>query len=83
MNGGSDLFIKAIWSQKLTYNGSQFLVRIPFNFPEYIIPFSKVVAKHEKIRLNLNSGFGKELLIQKISHPLKVIAWYVIKRWNI
>ncbi|XP_042473184.1 inter-alpha-trypsin inhibitor heavy chain H4-like [Zingiber officinale] len=71
VNGGSDISIKAKWSQKLAYNDGQFLVSIPFNFPEYVTPFSKVVAKKEKIQLNLNSGFGKELLIQKISHLLK------------
>ncbi|XP_042444378.1 uncharacterized protein LOC122029457 [Zingiber officinale] len=71
VNGGSDISINARWSQKLTYNYDQFLVSIPFNFPEYVTPFSKIVAKREKIQLNINSGFGKELLIQKTSHHLK------------
>ncbi|PKA62159.1 hypothetical protein AXF42_Ash015043 [Apostasia shenzhenica] len=71
VDGGCDIFLKITWSQKLIYTDGHFLIRIPFNFPEYVTPFTKIVAKREKIQLNVNSGTEKEVIIQKTTHPLK------------
>lgn len=72
VNGGSDISIRVRWSQKLIYKDDQFFVTIPFNFPEYVTPLAKIVTKKEKIQLNVNSGTGKEVVLQKSSRPLKV-----------
>ncbi|CAL9039924.1 uncharacterized protein LOC135620161 [Musa acuminata AAA Group] len=71
VNGGSDISIRVRWSQKLIYKDDQFFVTIPFNFPEYVTPLAKIVTKKEKIQLNVNSGTGKEVVLQKSSRPLK------------
>ncbi|KAL6974621.1 hypothetical protein U1Q18_028805 [Sarracenia purpurea var. burkii] len=71
VDGGSNLSMKVSWSQKLLYNKGEFYLSIPFSFPEYVTPAGKKVSKREKIRLNLDSGLGIELLCKTSSHPLK------------
>lgn len=73
IEGGSTITIKANWSQKLIYQNEQFCLDIPFSFPEYVVP-GKKISKREKIRLNVNSGTGKEVSYKCTSHPLKVFA---------
>ncbi|KAK3428358.1 hypothetical protein EUGRSUZ_F04397 [Eucalyptus grandis] len=69
--GGSTISVKANWSQKLTYQGYQFSLRIPFTFPSYVNPVVSKMPKKEKVLLNVNSGTVIELLHNHISHPLK------------
>lgn len=71
VSGGSDISLTVRWSQKLFYKDGQFSITVPFSFPEYVTPFAKIFAKMEKIQLNVNSGFGKEVLLQNTSHGLK------------
>ncbi|XP_008782726.3 inter alpha-trypsin inhibitor, heavy chain 4-like isoform X1 [Phoenix dactylifera] len=71
VSGGSDISLTIRWSQKLFYEDGQFSITVPLNFPEYVTPFAKIFAKKEKIQLNVNSGFGKEVLLQTTSHALK------------
>ncbi|XP_057967864.1 uncharacterized protein LOC131157597 isoform X2 [Malania oleifera] len=73
VDGGSNLSIKASWSQKLLYCNQQFSLEIPFSFPEYVTPAGKRISKKEKIQLNVNSGIGTEVLCRATSHPLKEI----------
>ncbi|KAF3323444.1 inter alpha-trypsin inhibitor, heavy chain 4-like protein [Carex littledalei] len=71
-NGGSDVFATIKWSQKLLYDEEgQFTVHIPFNFPTYVNASGKIFVKREKIKLKLNSGIGKEVILKGASHPLK------------
>ncbi|OIT27188.1 PREDICTED: von Willebrand factor A domain-containing protein DDB_G0285981-like [Nicotiana attenuata] len=69
--GGSILSIKVSWSQKLLYQDGQFSLNIPFSFPWYVNPVAKLLCKKERIRLNVNSGMGTEILCESSSHPLK------------
>ncbi|KAM3245858.1 hypothetical protein T459_08168 [Capsicum annuum] len=69
--GGSILSIKVSWSQKILYQDGQFSLNIPFSFPWYVNPVAKLSCKKERIRLNMNSGIGKEILCESSSHPLK------------
>ncbi|KAL3737399.1 hypothetical protein ACJRO7_026203 [Eucalyptus globulus] len=69
--GGSTISVKANWSQKLTYQGYQFCLHIPFTFPSYVNPVVRKMPKKEKVLLNVNSGTVIELLHNHISHPLK------------
>ncbi|KAL5822344.1 hypothetical protein ACOSQ3_020252 [Xanthoceras sorbifolium] len=74
VDGGSVLSIKVSWSQKLTYQEDQFCLSVPFTFPEYVVPVGKKIPKREKIRLNVDSGIGKEILYKCTSHPLKELS---------
>lgn len=60
------------WSQKLAYSEGQFCLNVPFSFPAFVNPVDKKISKREKIMLNVNSGFGKEILCKSTSHALKV-----------
>ncbi|XP_062189930.1 uncharacterized protein LOC133892959 [Phragmites australis] len=71
VEGGADIFATFRWSQKLLYDNGLFSVDIPFRFPYFVNPLPKVFMKREKIQLNVNSGFSKEILLQGTSHPLK------------
>ncbi|XP_072983437.1 uncharacterized protein [Typha latifolia] len=71
VNGGTDIDLKIRWTQKLLYADGQFSINIPFRFPDYVNPLAKIFAKREKIQLNVNSGTGKEVLLQRTSHALK------------
>ncbi|XP_072990414.1 uncharacterized protein [Typha latifolia] len=71
IDGGSDILFTIKWSQKLLYADGQFSVDIPLSFPNYVNPFAKIYAKKEKIQLNVNSGIGKEVFLQRASHALK------------
>ncbi|KAM0953036.1 putative von Willebrand factor, type A, von Willebrand factor A-like domain superfamily [Dioscorea sansibarensis] len=79
VSGGSEIQLKACWSQKLSYKDGQFFITIPFNFPEYVTLIPKVFSRQEKIQLNVNSGTEKEVLCQNASHPLKEKARQVGK----
>lgn len=72
VDGGSLLAIKINWSQKLIHRDNQFILNIPFTFPEYVTPAGKKMTKTEKIQLNVNVGTGSEVLCKTVSHPLKV-----------
>ncbi|XP_074339508.1 uncharacterized protein LOC141677462 isoform X2 [Apium graveolens] len=69
--GGSNLSITVRWSQKLSYQGGEFTLTVPYSFPEFVTPVGKKMSKKEKIRLNVNAGPGTEVLCKTISHPLK------------
>ncbi|CAN6226081.1 unnamed protein product [Urochloa humidicola] len=71
VEGGADINATFRWSQKLLYDNGRFSVDIPFRFPYFVNPLPKVFMKREKIQLTVNSGFGKEVLLQGTSHPLK------------
>ncbi|KAJ8774234.1 hypothetical protein K2173_009665 [Erythroxylum novogranatense] len=71
VDGGSSLSIRVIWSQKLTYNQGQFCLNIPFSFPPFVNAIGKKVSKKEKILLNVNSSFGREIVCKESSHSLK------------
>ncbi|KAL6855884.1 hypothetical protein ACP4OV_018686 [Aristida adscensionis] len=71
VEGGADIFATFRWSQKLLYDNGRFSVHIPFRFPYFVNPLPKVFMKREKIQLTVNNGFGKEVLLQGTSHPLK------------
>ncbi|XVF86925.1 hypothetical protein PTKIN_Ptkin18bG0080000 [Pterospermum kingtungense] len=79
VDGGSIVSVKVSWSQKLSYQDGQFCLNVPFSFPAYVIPVGKKIPKREKIQLNVNSGFGTEILIQCTSHPLKELSREVRK----
>lgn len=72
IDGGSNLSIKLQWSQKLSYNDSQFTVSVPFTFPRYVTPAVKKIPKNQRVRLNINSGVNCEIICGMNSHPLKV-----------
>ncbi|XP_059303020.1 uncharacterized protein LOC132055300 [Lycium ferocissimum] len=69
--GGSILSIKVRWSQKILYQDGQFSLNIPFSFPWYVNPVGNLLCKKERIRLNVNSGMGTEILCESSSHPFK------------
>ncbi|CAL4914839.1 unnamed protein product [Urochloa decumbens] len=71
VGGGEDIFATIRWSQKLLYHNGQFSVEVPFSFPQFVNPLPKVFMKKEKIQLTVNSGMGKEVILQGTSHPLK------------
>ncbi|KAJ9128484.1 hypothetical protein P3X46_034961 [Hevea brasiliensis] len=71
VGGGTVISVKVTWSQKLAYNEGKFCLSVPFSFPAFVNPISKKITKREKIMLNVNSGFGKEILCKSTSHALK------------
>ncbi|XP_076920406.1 uncharacterized protein LOC143581525 isoform X2 [Bidens hawaiensis] len=71
VDGGSNLSIKVRWSQKIMYKDGEFILIVPYSFPEYVTPASKKHQKMEKIQLNVNSGLTTEVLCKTTSHPLK------------
>ncbi|GAA0157137.1 hypothetical protein LIER_38405 [Lithospermum erythrorhizon] len=73
VDGGSNISIKAKWSQKLLYRDGQFTLCIPFTFPEYVVPAGLKMAKKEKIQLHVNAGNQTEVLCTITSHPLKEV----------
>ncbi|KAJ0988484.1 hypothetical protein J5N97_006840 [Dioscorea zingiberensis] len=79
VGGGSEIYLKVCWSQKLSYVDGQFSVTIPFKFPEYVTPVTKILPKREKILFNVNIAADKEVLCQNTSHPLKEKARHIGK----
>uniref|UniRef100_A0A2N9I5N7 VWFA domain-containing protein n=1 Tax=Fagus sylvatica TaxID=28930 RepID=A0A2N9I5N7_FAGSY len=77
VDGGSNLSINISWSQKLVYCDGEFLLNVPFTFPEYVTPLVKKLSKKEKIQLNVIAGTGTQVLCKKISHPLKVSSSHI------
>ncbi|KAF5931737.1 hypothetical protein HYC85_027908 [Camellia sinensis] len=78
VEGGSNIFMKASWSQKLLYEDGKFCLSVPFSFPAYVKPVGKKIAKREKIMLSVNPGTGTEVLCKTSSHPLKVFRKEVV-----
>ncbi|XP_028052285.1 von Willebrand factor A domain-containing protein 5A-like isoform X1 [Camellia sinensis] len=79
VEGGSNIFMKASWSQKLLYEDGKFCLSVPFSFPAYVKPVGKKIAKREKITLSVNPGTGTEVLCKTSSHPLKEVRRQVGK----
>ncbi|XP_038712299.1 uncharacterized protein LOC120006353 isoform X2 [Tripterygium wilfordii] len=79
VDGGSNLSLRLSWSQKLSYSDGQFSLNVPFNFPDYVSPAVKKLAKREKIQLNVNFGTGTEISCKMSSHPLKEVRRHVGK----
>nr|XP_043622621.1 uncharacterized protein LOC122594217 [Erigeron canadensis] len=71
VDGGSNLSIKVRWSQKIMYKDGEFILSLPYSFPEYVTPASKKLPKREKIHLNINSGLATEVVCGTTSHHLK------------
>ena len=72
VDGGSNVSVKARWSQKIMYKDGEFILSVPYSFPEYVTPAGKKLPKKEKIELNINSGLSTEIMCTATSHPLKV-----------
>ncbi|XP_058227317.1 uncharacterized protein LOC131335816 [Rhododendron vialii] len=79
VEGGSNLYMKVSWSQKLLYQDGQFCLTLPFSFPAYVKPVGKKIIKREKIVLSVNPGTGKEVLLRSSSHRLKEVTRQVGK----
>ncbi|XP_052182839.1 uncharacterized protein LOC127795290 [Diospyros lotus] len=73
VEGGTNLFIKVNWSQKLLYQEGQFCLSLPFSFPAYVKPIGRKISKREKIVLNVNPGIGTDVLYRASSHRLKEV----------
>ncbi|KAI3846630.1 hypothetical protein MKX03_029498 [Papaver bracteatum] len=73
VEGGSSISVKINWSQQLSFNCGRFSLSIPFKFPEFVIPPGKGDSRIEKIKLNVESGAGAEVLGLKATHPLKIV----------
>lgn len=73
IDGGSNILITLRWSQKLVFDSGQFTLSVPFNFPDFVTPAVKKISKKEKMRLNVNSGTGAEIVCKSNSHPLKEV----------
>ncbi|KAL9252644.1 Inter-alpha-trypsin inhibitor heavy chain H2-like protein [Drosera capensis] len=71
VDGGTNLSIKFHWSQKLSYYNGEFIISVPFIFPEFVVPAGKKIPKREKILLSINAGEGSEVVCKTTSHPLK------------
>ncbi|KAI3801230.1 hypothetical protein L1987_29334 [Smallanthus sonchifolius] len=71
VDSGSNLLINVRWSQKMIYKDGEFILNVPYSFPEYVTPASKKLPKKEKIQLNINCGLTAEVLCKTTSHPLK------------
>ncbi|KAI3514473.1 hypothetical protein L1887_12901 [Cichorium endivia] len=71
VDGGSNLSVNVKWSQKIMYKDGEFILDLPYNFPEYVTPAGKKLSKKEKIQLNINSGLTTEVVCSTTSHPLK------------
>ncbi|KAG5537983.1 hypothetical protein RHGRI_025171 [Rhododendron griersonianum] len=79
VEGGSNLYMKVSWSQKLLYQDGQFCLTLPFSFPAYVKPVGKKITKREKIVLSVNPGTGKEVVLGSSSHRLKEVTRQVGK----
>lgn len=77
--GGSVLSINISWFQQLLYMDGYFSLNVPFTFPEYVMPFTKRFRTREKIKLNVNTGIGMEVICNAISHPLKVDPYIFVQ----
>ncbi|XP_020587366.1 uncharacterized protein LOC110029423 [Phalaenopsis equestris] len=71
VDGGCDISLSVRWSQKLLFKDGDFSISIPFNFPEFVTPLAKIIAKREKILLNVNTCNENEVIVKKASHALK------------
>ncbi|PWA44313.1 von Willebrand factor, type A [Artemisia annua] len=54
VDGGSNVSVKARWSQKIMYKDGEFILSIPYSFPEYVTLAGKKLPKKEKIELNIS-----------------------------
>nr|KYP62199.1 Inter-alpha-trypsin inhibitor heavy chain H1 [Cajanus cajan] len=73
IDGGSILSVKISWHQKIQYSNDMFCLNVPFNFPDFVNPVGKRMAKKEKIEINVNAVTGSELICQSMSHTLKKV----------
>ncbi|KAL7616007.1 hypothetical protein Lser_V15G01485 [Lactuca serriola] len=72
VEGGSNIHVKARFSQKLLYQDHNFCLSVPFTFPPHVFPvFKKDYSCTEKILLNVNSGTCTSITCNNASHPLK------------
>ncbi|KAI3802771.1 hypothetical protein L1987_30914 [Smallanthus sonchifolius] len=71
VEGGSNIHVKARWSQKMSYQGDGFCLCVPFTYPVHVFPVSKKVSCTEKILLDVNSGTFGAITRNIASHPLK------------
>ncbi|XP_071689053.1 uncharacterized protein [Rutidosis leptorrhynchoides] len=71
VDGGSNLSIKVRWSQKIMYKDGEFILIVPYSFPEYVTPAGKKLQKKEKIQLNIKCGLTTDVVCNTSSHPLK------------
>ncbi|PWA60884.1 zinc finger, CW-type, DNA-binding pseudobarrel domain protein [Artemisia annua] len=54
VDGGSNVSVKARWSQKIMYKDGEFILSVPYSFPEYVTLAGKKLPKKEKIELNIS-----------------------------
>ncbi|KAL2327289.1 hypothetical protein Fmac_020716 [Flemingia macrophylla] len=73
IDGGSILSVKISWHQKIQFSNDMFCLNVPFNFPDFVNPVGKRMAKKEKIEINVNAVIGSELICQSMSHTLKKV----------
>ncbi|KAL8254443.1 hypothetical protein R6Q59_032664 [Mikania micrantha] len=59
---GSNLSINLRWSQKVICKHGEFILNVPYSFPEYVTPASKKHIKKEKIQLYVNCGLTAEVV---------------------
>ncbi|KAK1436917.1 hypothetical protein QVD17_02701 [Tagetes erecta] len=73
VEGGSNIHVKARWSQKMTYQGNSFGLCVPFTYPVHVFPVVNKATCIEKILLDVNSGTFGAITCNIASHPLKEV----------
>ncbi|KAD4585036.1 hypothetical protein E3N88_22637 [Mikania micrantha] len=71
VEGGSNIHVKARWSQRMSYQGDGFSLCVPFTYPVHVFPVLNKVSCIEKILLDVNSGTCGVTTCNIASHPLK------------
>ncbi|KAJ0798590.1 putative von Willebrand factor, type A, von Willebrand factor A-like domain superfamily [Helianthus annuus] len=57
--------------EEVIYKDGEFILTVPYSFPEYVTPASKKHPKKERIQLKVNCGLTTDIACKTTSHPLK------------
>jgi hypothetical protein len=71
VEGGSKLTLKITWFQPMTFAEGLYSLRVPFVFPETILPFATELASITKIKCTINTGTNDPVEVGKFDNPMK------------
>jgi len=82
VEGGSNLKLKITWFQPMTFAEGLYSLRVPFVFPETILPLSTELAAVTKVKCTINTGTNDPVEVGTFGNPMKVCTSCLYKVKN-
>ncbi|XP_073388005.1 uncharacterized protein [Physcomitrium patens] len=73
VEGGAKLEVKVTWFQSMIFDNGMYSLRVPFVFPEHILPIATKLSSIIKVKCSINTGTNGGVELGAFGNPMEEI----------